>query len=183
MEKDKMIQMLITLLKKAIACLFINDKRNIDMQVSEMNLCARLAHYLENEIRQYILFDGYYVDTEYNKTFGNMKKRVIYSDGKLHSVRCDLLIHSRGLLKPDNLLALEMKKEKVDSNVEDDHDRLQHIILPRTNETPIDAVCDTVLGVFLRIEKKGYVLTKYWYDNGIKSVTEKFELKIKEKNE
>ena len=179
MKRKEIRLIIIRVLKEAIASLYIHDKRNIDMQVNEMNLCSRLAHYLENRIREYgWLFDGYYADTEYNRGFGQTKKYILYSDGKLHSVRCDLLIHSRGLKNPDNLLALEMKKENVDTNVVNDHDRLENIVKPRTDDTPEDAVCDTLLGIFLEIRKSGYVLTEYWYDEGGRSITENVKFEV-----
>ena len=167
MEKKNYRLIVLRLLKEAIASLYIQDKRNIDMRVNEMNLCARLAHHLENRLREYYqLFEGYYVDTEYNRgVFGQMTKYVEYNDGLLHSVRCDLLIHSRGLKEPDNLLALEMKKENVNTNVGNDHDRLENIVKPRTKETPSKAICDTVLGVFLEVAKNGCELTEYWFDD------------------
>ncbi len=183
MKRKEIRLIIIRVLKEAIASLYIHDKRNIDMQVNEMNLCSRLAHYLEIRIREYgCLFDGYYADTEYNRGFGQTKKYIQYSDGMLHSVRCDLLIHSRGLKNPDNLLALEMKKENVDTNVVNDHDRLENIVKPRTDDTPEDAVCDTLLGVFLEIGKSGYVLTEYWYDEGDRSITENVKLEVNKCN-
>lgn len=170
----------IRLLKEAIASLYIQDKRNIDMRVNEMNICARLAYHLQNRLRDYeLLYDGYFVDTEYNRgVFGSKTKKVEYNDGKLHSVRCDLLIHSRGLKNPDNILALEMKKEKVETNVDDDHDRLENIVKPRTKNTPTDAVCDTLLGVYLEIGSSTCKLTYYWYDSKLVSFVE--EVKIED---
>lgn len=179
MNRKETRLIILRVLKEAIASLYIHDKRNIDMRVNEMNLCSRLAHYLEIRFREYgCLFDGYYADTEYNRGFGSQKKYILYNDRKLHSVRCDLLIHSRGLKNPDNLLALEMKKEGVDTNVVSDHDRLENIVKPRTDETPADAVCDTLLGVFLEIRKSGYVLTEYWYDEGDNSIKENVKIKL-----
>lgn len=180
MNKTIIRSITLRLLKEAIASLYIQDKRNIDMRVNEMNLCARLAHYLENRLRDYgILFEGYYVDTEYNRgVYGHMTKYVEYNDRLLHAVRCDLLIHSRGLKEQDNILALEMKKENVDTNVTNDHDRLQNIVKPRTEDTPSEAVCDTLLGVFLEIKSSGYVLTEYWYDDDLKSTRESVNFTI-----
>jgi hypothetical protein len=170
----------IRLLKESIVSLYIQDKRNIDMRVNEMNICSRLGHYLENRLREYgLLFDGYYVDTEYNRgVYGHKTKYVEYNDGKLHSVRCDLLIHSRGLKTPDNILALEMKKENVDTNVDSDHDRLENIVKPRTQNTQKEAVCDTILGVFLEIGSSTCKLTYYWYDAKLFSSIE--EIKIED---
>ena len=184
MDRVKKRELLIRVLKEAIASLYIQDKRNIDMRVNEMNLCSRLAHHLEIRLREYgLLFEGYYVDTEYNRgVFGSTTKYVEYNDHQLHSVRCDLLIHSRGLLSLDNLMALEMKKEGVDTNVDNDHDRLENIVKPRTKDTSEEAVCDTVLGVFLEIGKNGCKLTYYWYDSKPMSVTEEIKIRITRKN-
>lgn len=186
MNRKKIRLITIRLLKEAIISLYIMDKRNIDMRVNEMNLCSRLAHYLEIRLREYsLLFEGYYVDTEYNRgMFGGTTKYVEYNDGKLHSVRCDLLIHSRGIKKTDNILALEMKKEKVDTNVASDHDRLENIVKPRTERTPKEAVCDTILGVFLEIASSSCKLTYYWYDTKPISVTEEIIIRdlVKDKD-
>ena len=172
------------MLKKALASLYIQDKRNIDMKVNEMNLCARLAHHLENKIRKYgLLFEGYYVDTEYNRgMYGQKIKYVEYNDKQLHAVRCDMLIHSRGLKNLDNLLALEMKKENVDTDVEDNHDRLENIVKPRTDDTPKNAVCDTLVGVFLEIASNGCKMTQYWYDEQLKSTVTEFKFSSKKKD-
>ena len=168
MDRNKVRNITLRLLKEAIVSLYIHDKRNIDMKVNEMNICARLAHYLEIRLRQEyaLLYEGYYVDTEYNRgVFGSTTKYVEYNDHQLHSVRCDLLIHSRGLKLPDNILALEMKKENVGTNVSNDHDRLENIVKPRTTDTPKEAVCDTILGVFVEIGSNSCMLTEYWYED------------------
>jgi len=177
MDRDIVRKITLRLLKEAVASLYIHDKRNIDMKVNEMNLCSRLAHHLEIRLRQEygLLYEGYYVDTEYNRGFGNQKKYVIYNDQELHSVRCDLLLHSRGLKVPDNILALEMKKENVGTNVDNDHDRLENIVKPRTAETPKEAVCDTILGVFVEIGSNSCILTEYWYEDNPICKTEQLE--------
>ena len=184
MDRKNVRNITLCLLKEAIASLYNQDKRNIDIRVNEMNLCARLAHHLENRLRQEygLLYDGYYVDTEYNRgVYGQKTKYVEYSDHQLHSVRCDLLIHSRGLKLPDNILALEMKKENVGTNVDNDHDRLENIVKPRTSNTPKEAVCDTILGVFIEIGSNSCILTEYWYEDNLICKTE--QLKFNKRNE
>lgn len=160
--RDKIIK----LLQESLDSLFTIDKRNIDMDVSEMNLCSRLAHYMENMMKEdTATFNGYYADTEYNRNYGGTIKKVEYSNDGPKSVRCDLLIHSRGLRNPDNLLALEMKKEGNERKVIEDYDRLENITKPRTDSTPKDCVCGTVVGVFLEISSKGYRINMTWYEN------------------
>ena len=75
-----------------------------------------------------------------------------------------------------------MKKENVDTNVVNDHDRLENIVKPRTDDTPEDAACDTLLGIFLEIRKSGYVLTEYWYDEGGRSITENVKFEVSKCN-
>jgi hypothetical protein len=106
--RDKIIK----LLQESLDTLFNINKRNIEMDVSEMNLYSRLAHHTENLIKADITtFNGDYADTEYNRNYGGIIKKVDYSSDGPKSVRCDWLIHSRGLKDPDNILALEMKKK------------------------------------------------------------------------
>ena len=50
--------------------------------------------------------------------------------------------------------------------------------MPRTEDTPSEAVCDTLLGVFLEIKSSGYVLTEYWYDDDLKSTRESVNFTI-----
>ncbi len=78
----------------------------------------------------------------------------IYGD-KRHI--CDLLIHSRGNKKPDNLLALEMKVHNNYSKVADDFQRLTNIV-QHSEGGESGFVRDTIVGVFLRMQIKQYKL-------------------------
>ena len=57
----------------AINRLYQMDYENIRFGVSERNICARLAHHIENIMREYDQqhdnspFIGYYADVEYNR--------------------------------------------------------------------------------------------------------------------
>ena len=153
---------IIEILEKSLELLFILDKRNIDMDVSEINLCSRLAHYMENLMNKHPRkYSGYYADTEYNRNYDGTIKLVEYSKEGPKSVRCDLLIHSRGLKEPDNLLALEMKKKGNERKVLEDYDRLESITKPRTKITPKNCVCGTIVGVFLEISPHSYKMQLY----------------------
>ncbi len=158
---------IIILLEKGLDSLFLYDKRNIEMDVSEMNLCSRLAHYIQNLMYEHPQkYKGYFVDTEYNRNYDGTIKKVEYSKEGPKSVRCDLLIHSRGLKDPDNLLALEMKKKGTMRKVIEDYDRLEGITKPRDIYTPKECVCGTIVGVFLEISNKGYKMNIIWYMDG-----------------
>lgn len=173
-----MKELVLLLLNKAIHNLYVYDIRNIIMDVSEPNLCARLAYHLENLMREHDVtdkskeFEGYYVDVEFNrmeKSDGNFIKKQVLYDNQLHSVLCDLLIHSRDA-KQCNLLALEMKKEGNLQGVDTDKKRLMALVKPRDEREPNEYVCDTLLGVFLVIKKSSCDLEVYEYDNQKKDV-------------
>ena len=72
MELKKVI--INAILIPALQELYTQDFDNILFGVSERNICARLAHHMENLMRRYDeynkageLFEDYYVDVEYNR--------------------------------------------------------------------------------------------------------------------
>lgn len=173
-----MKKLILNILTHAISELYDSDRRNIVMDVAEPNLCARLAHHLETLMRKHDstkkrkVFASYYVDVEYNRMEGcngNVTKKQVIYDNKLHSVLCDLLIHGRDA-KHSNLLALEMKKEGNLQGVDTDKKRLMALVKPSDEREPNEYICDTLLGVFLVIKKSSCNLEVYEYDNHKKVV-------------
>ena len=174
-----MKEIILVLLHQAIDRLYSVDGKNIEDGVSERNFCARLAHHLENLMREYdnehqsAEFKNYYADVEYNRmedVSGDLiSKQVYYSNG-LHSVTCDLLIHSRDA-EHRNLLALEMKKKHNSQNVESDKKRLETLVLPHDERIKHEYVCDTLVSIFMEIDKEGCQLEIYEYDNDAKKVS------------
>ena len=79
-----------------------------------------------------------------------------------NKVVCDLLIHSRGQLELDNLLAIEMKKGNSKINSQKDKNRLK---LLTTWEENLECVRNTMLGAFVRIKKKSKMGD--WYLNNM----------------
>ena len=144
----------------AIKQVYSNDKDLLINKVSERCVCARLAYYLELQIRQMNIFEGYYVDVEYDRMEDGYAKRI--GLGKKKHI-CDLLIHSRGKRKPDNLLALEMKVHDNYTNAPEDRKRLFDLVQHR-NETNIGTVCDTIYGVFLRLRCDKYIYQTFDVD-------------------
>lgn len=61
------------ILLPSLRTLYEVDYDNIRFGVSERNICARLAHHIENMMRAYdschegSLFEGYFADVEYNR--------------------------------------------------------------------------------------------------------------------
>lgn len=69
MNKELVEQILVQSLQR----LYEIDETNIKYEVSERNICARLAHHMENIMREYDRQNNshycqkYYVDVEYNR--------------------------------------------------------------------------------------------------------------------
>ena len=61
------------ILLPSLKVLYSEDYDNIRFGVSERNICARLAHHMENLMRKYDqlngveFFRGYFADVEYNR--------------------------------------------------------------------------------------------------------------------
>lgn len=149
--------------------LYKMDYANIKYGVSERNICARLAHHMENIMRQYDKknkckeFDKYYADVEYNrmgngdlKHYENSKKRPQY-------MVADLLIQSRG--EPENLLAVEMKRKGNNRHVKEDKERLEKLVSKTPPESE-DCVFGTLVGAFITYSKDDVTIIIYEDDNG-----------------
>lgn len=144
----------------SICKLYKEDFSNIRFDVSERNICARLAHHMENIMREYdakngtSFFTSYYADVEYNRMGnGDMK----YYENSLKRPKymvSDLLIQSRGY--EGNLLAVELKKKGATKEARDnDIKRLKSLVTPRSLSQLTGCVHDTLLGVFIIYSKDG----------------------------
>jgi hypothetical protein len=119
----------------------------------EQALCHRLAMYVEHSANERSL-DGYWVDTEYNRHGDNVKRIRHAVTGDPIPIVCDLLLHSRGELPRDNLIAVEMKKADGDhDDKRRDRERLQSLTKACTEENP-DHVCGYELGYYVEIDVK-----------------------------
>lgn len=138
----------------SICKLYKEDFSNIRFGVSERNICARLAHHMENIMRDYdakhrtSLFTSYYADVEYNRMGnGNLK---FYEDSQKRPryMVSDLLIQSRGY--EGNLLAVELKKKGAAKDaIAKDRDRLMSLVTPGSLSQLTGCVHDTLLGAFI----------------------------------
>lgn len=171
-----MKKILLGILYKAIHFLYTSDKRNLTLEVSERNICARLAFHIENLMRLYDrkngkeIFKNYFVDVEYNRMESidgkPIKKSIIYQDNVCETIVCDLLVHSRGINKErDNLLALEMKRTYNKDSIESDNKRLIRLISPPPEKEKNQTMYNTLLGVFLTCDKASCVITVYEWDS------------------
>lgn len=144
----------------SICILYKEDFSNIRFGVSERNICARLAHHMENIMREYdaknrtSFFTSYYADVEYNRMGnGDMK----YYEDSLKRPKymvSDLLIQSRGY--EGNLLAVELKKKgSTKKAIAKDRERLTSLVTPGSLSQLTGCVHDTLLGAFIIYSKDG----------------------------
>lgn len=140
--------------------LYAVDYDNIFYGVSERNICARLAHHMENLMRRYekttgeVYFHDYFADVEYNrmgkgdlKHYENSAHRPIY-------MVSDLLVQKRGYGR--NLLAVEMKRKGNHIHVDEDKQRLMSLVSsPRNYDDEVKCVHDTLVGAFIEYSKDG----------------------------
>jgi hypothetical protein len=118
----------------------------------EQSLCGRLAIYLDRAKDRHG-FKPYYVDVEYNRR-GEGRKQILHPiTGEHIDVTCDLLLHSRGDLQDDNLIAVEMKKDyAMDERKQSDRERLQALTLPIPEGGNPDYVCGYQIGYYLEVD-------------------------------
>lgn len=144
-------------------CRFLREERdNILQGISELNLCGRLAMALEAERAQERL-DGYYVDTEYNRNGGKVKT-ILDDNAEVITIRCDVIVHSRGgMPAKDNLIAIEMKRvNHPESEKQKDKIRLRAMtktsfddVWSADGETTPEHVCGYVLGYYVELNAPG----------------------------
>lgn len=139
------------------------DSKNIENDVSERNICARLAHHMENIMREYDkkhktqLFTNYYVDVEYNRMGKGNPKQYEDREHKSRYMVSDLLIQSRETGR--NYLAVEMKKKGNKKNIDSDIKRLKSLV---SHGERIDCVHDTLLGALIIYDSKKVDMKLYY---------------------
>lgn len=161
----------------ALQELYTRDFDNILFGVSERNICARLAHHMENLMRRYDeynkageLFEGYFVDVEYNRMGKGDLKNYENTEHRPQYMVSDLLIHTRGGGR--NLLAVELKKYGNYRNAKNDRDRLRSIV--SENDISKNCVHNTFLGAFIVYSSKGARVELYENIKGEGKKTEEF---------
>jgi|ERR1700730_1944182 hypothetical protein len=132
----------------------------------EQSFCGRLAIYIDHAKDRHGL-KPYYVDVEYNR-HGDRRKRILHPvTGEPINVVCDLLLHSRGELKDDNLIAVEMKKtDGSDADKQSDRERLQSLTTASPEGAEPDHVCGYKLGYYLEVDTRNASLLVEEYRAG-----------------
>lgn len=154
----------------ALERLYQLDYDNIRFGVSERNICARLAHHIENIMREYdlkshtFLFNDYYADVEYNRMGDGSLKQYENCQHRPQYMVSDLLVQTRGF--GNNLLAVEMKRKGNHKKEKEDKERLESLVSPASDDMHDKCVHDTLLGVFIVYSTNEVVLDFYENNNG-----------------
>ena len=106
-----------------------NHRELLDGKLSERCLCGALMYELNKQLEMNG-YNDYYADVEFNKV-GKKEKRIKLlpdNEGVLKRIFTDIIVHSRGQVSPDNLIALEMKKSGAKNlSKENDRERLKQL--------------------------------------------------------
>lgn len=152
-DEEKKVIIVNEILIPSLHMLYKEDYSNILWSVSERNICARLAHHMENYMHLYDkkhdsdIFYNYFADVEYNRMGNGDKKYYRGEDNKGKYMVSDLLIHSRD--GGPNYLAVEMKNAKNKKNVEEDKIRLKSLVSTQPFDADHPCVYGTLEGAFI----------------------------------
>ena len=165
-KKEIRVVIVYEILIPSLRTLYAEDYDNIRYGASERNICARLAHHMENTMRTYdtrhdeAIFEGYYVDVEYNRMGNGDLKHYEDSEHRPRYMVSDLLIQKRGYGR--NLLAVEIKRKGNSRKVWVDKNRLKSLVSsPREGNMEQRCIHDTLLGVFITYSADGVRLESF----------------------
>ena len=160
--------------EKANKSFLKNNKQLFETEVSERSLCGALMLELYEALKN-TQYNNYYVDVEYNRNVNGkvktLKKTISDSEIQVVTINCDLIIHSRGELIEDNLLALEMKKSKRSKEEKiKDKERLECLtkdpykdVWSYDGRVHPEHVCGYKLGVYYEINfSQGTISIEYY---------------------
>jgi len=182
MNTPRFTQGQLTAFFRAVVDIFFQrESDNILTGVSERNLCGRLAMYLENNFSSHQLTGDYFADTEYNRKQNGEIKTIINDQEKVIKISADVLVHSRGLESPDNLITIEMKKSDR-SPLKRYNDRLRLRALTKKNEvwgwngTVPQHVSGYILGFYMELNHstRTCLIEKYKGGDKIDDWTQEF---------
>lgn len=165
---------LLEIYTKAIESFLQMEAATILDDVSERNLCGRLAIQLEREIEARGL-EGYFADTEYNRKQHGHVKTILSDNMEVINITCDLIVHSRGrVIQNDNLIAIEMAKpNKTAADILADKNRLR--ALTKSSHDGVwsygdgahpEHVCGYVMGLFIMVDRINRVVRTELFRSG-----------------
>lgn len=115
-----------------------NHASLLKRELSERCLCGALMHELNKQLEKNGC-NNYYADIEFNRAFENTINNVKHlpdEEGTPKRVFPDIIVHSRGEVTPDNLLAIEMKKSSANQqDKEKDRNRLRKMTKQNCDES------------------------------------------------
>ena len=166
-----------SLFQGALRTFLIEDAANIRNNISERNLCSRLAMQFQQLLPSYNL-KAYYADTEYNRKQEGKIKTIVLGDTRVIRVTCDLIVHSRGEQGRDNLIAIEMAKpDKTAEQI--DSDRMRLMALTKRSFDDVSSydgvahpahVCGYLLGAFIMVDRAKAVASVEFFEDGASTV-------------
>ncbi len=107
------------IIEESLKKLVNNDLDLIRRELKEECINHCFAKYIEQEIRKFHPANRYSVDLEYDKNYEN-PKQMTYSDGKIYSIRPDIIVHKRER-NDSNEIYIECKKPYL---TKDDKEKL-----------------------------------------------------------
>lgn len=156
MLKDQLRELFSSTLDEFLA----TEADSILTDCSEQMLCGRLAMILQRRTLE-AGFSGYMADIEYNRNFEAKIKTIINEFYQVIPIRCDLILHSRGIKAKDNLIAIEMKKQvHAEEARQRDRERLKAMTRPTYDNRwdplsgdPPEHICDYEIGFLLILNR------------------------------
>lgn len=140
----------------------------IRRKISERCLCGALMYELNKQLEKNL--KKYYADIEFNRDEGNVKRISYKTDDGVYSKRIftDIIVHSRGEVGLDNLIALEMKKSSASQEeIDDNKARLKHLTKMNTNTS--FGSYEYILGIYYEINlDKEEIKIEFFYNGNRK---------------
>lgn len=157
---------LVELFHEALDEFLAREYALVRKNIHEQALCGRLLRYVEVAKDKRGLHQ-YYVDVEYDR-HGDRRKTIYNArTGEPIHIVCDLLLHSRGEQKEDNLIAVEMKKASGKAkDKQTDRERLQALTTACPEGADPKHVWDYKLGYYLEVDVKSATMLIEEYREG-----------------
>ena len=165
-EQENLIKNLKELFWAANRAFLENHVILLNRGLSERCLCGALMCELNRQLKKRN-YNKYYADIEFNRDEDNIKCiNYITDDGvSLKRIFTDIIVHSRGKERIDNLIALEMKKSSAgQAEIDEDKARLRQL----TKQNSYTSLCSYayLLGIYyeINLDKKEIVID--FFNNG-----------------
>lgn len=147
-----------------------NHASLLKRELSERCLCGALMCELNKQLEKNAC-NNYYADIEFNRAFENTINNIKHlpdEEGTPKRVFPDIIVHSRGEVSLDNLIALEMKKSSANQEeIDDDKARLKHLTKLNTNTS--FGSYEYILGIYYEINlDKEEIKIEFFYDGNRK---------------